>query len=369
MRQLKTIMWTVTALFLITGRAHAQDSTQDADKQIKMFLSGQESDDEKAWTADIDAKWAKFTKSVDGQWDTFLKSTNKEWVDYSGDGSTRSIVDFKEGKVVLESVVDQDTAAPDVVAEEKLVKQVKKIYLKQTQEEEYILDGQVEVKGKVLTHTNFESSLKIILMKVKKSKQVIVAKDGKKKIKYTIKLDMVKDHIKKRAKKFKKTIELACTKFQLDPALVMAIIHTESYFNPLAHSGADAVGLMQIVPASGGIDAYYYLFGKKKKPTVKSLYNPKFNIFMGCALLRGLKDNYFKSFKDGKKDLAQEYLVIASYNMGVGNTSKFIRKKKLKGKTADQIYDAIVDHGPYEEVQGYLKKVVTRKTYYRKVLY
>ena len=47
-----------------------------------------------------------------------------------------------------------------------------------------------------------------------------------------------------------------------DPPVVFAVIHTESYYNPKARSGAPAYGLMQLVPTSGGRAAYRYVYKK-----------------------------------------------------------------------------------------------------------
>lgn len=56
-------------------------------------------------------------------------------------------------------------------------------------------------------------------------------------------------------------------KHDVDPALIMAIIHTESMFNPRARSHTPAYGLMQVVPHTGGRDAYHMIYGKKRKLT------------------------------------------------------------------------------------------------------
>lgn len=43
----------------------------------------------------------------------------------------------------------------------------------------------------------------------------------------------------------------AAQHFGVDPAVMMAIGHTESRFNPAAGSGAGAIGVMQIIPSTG----------------------------------------------------------------------------------------------------------------------
>ncbi len=83
-------------------------------------------------------------------------------------------------------------------------------------------------------------------------------------------------------------------KYSVDPALVLALISTESGFNANAVSPKNAQGLMQLIPATAG------RFG------VKNTYDPLDNLKGGLAYLRWLLA-YFKG---------EVALVLAAYNAG-----------------------------------------------------
>ena len=72
----------------------------------------------------------------------------------------------------------------------------------------------------------------------------------------------------------------AAEKHQVDPALVKAVIGTESGWNPLAVSRKGAEGLMQLVPATA------QRFG------VGNPFDPAQNVEGGTTYLRSLLDRY-----------------------------------------------------------------------------
>jgi soluble lytic murein transglycosylase len=74
----------------------------------------------------------------------------------------------------------------------------------------------------------------------------------------------------------------------LDPYLVMGLIRQESTFNPRATSSADARGLMQILPSTAGSG----LRGGRRRAAVQRLYDPAYNIQLGCRYLRGLMHEF-----------------------------------------------------------------------------
>lgn len=83
---------------------------------------------------------------------------------------------------------------------------------------------------------------------------------------------------------------------------VMAVMKTESSFNKRATSPVGAVGLMQLMPATGRAMAAEYgimLTGKE------TLYNPQLNVTLGIRYLKRLADRF-----------TDMNLVLAAYNMG-----------------------------------------------------
>ena len=103
----------------------------------------------------------------------------------------------------------------------------------------------------------------------------------------------------------------------LSPALVRAVIKTESDGNPRCVSSAGAMGLMQLMPAN------------VKEAGISDPFDPEQNVAAGTKQLAGLLKQY-----GGNLDLA-----LAGYNAGPGNVRK---------------YGGIP---PFTETQNYVKRV------------
>jgi hypothetical protein len=93
-----------------------------------------------------------------------------------------------------------------------------------------------------------------------------------------------------------KLVREAAERHHVDPALVRAVIETESNWNPAARSNKGALGLMQLIPTTA------LRFG------VNDAFNPKQNVDAGVRYLRALLERY-----NGNLDLA-----LAAYNAGEG---------------------------------------------------
>ena len=99
----------------------------------------------------------------------------------------------------------------------------------------------------------------------------------------------------------------------IDPTWVAAEIRAESIFNPKARSGANAMGLMQVLPSTAA--------GVAKRLGIpysgaSDLYNAETNIALGTAYLREMEDKY-----------GLPYVAIAAYNAGPAPTARWLSQR------------------------------------------
>ena len=98
----------------------------------------------------------------------------------------------------------------------------------------------------------------------------------------------------------------------LDPALLAAVIYTESHFNASARSDAGAIGLMQLLPATANGIA---LRTGGASFVVDDLYVPELNVRYGAWYLRDLLNRY-----------GDERTALAAYHAGPGNVDRWRRQ-------------------------------------------
>lgn len=114
-------------------------------------------------------------------------------------------------------------------------------------------------------------------------------------------------------------IKTNASKYGVDPKLVNAVIKNESNYNVKAVSKCGAVGLMQVMPATGKAMGY------------TNLEDPVQNVEAGTKYLAYLLDKFNNN----------TVLAVAAYNAGPGNVSKY-------GGTP-----------PFKETQNYVRNVLS----------
>lgn len=139
-------------------------------------------------------------------------------------------------------------------------------------------------------------------------------------------------------------VNKAAKEYNLQPALIYGVIHTESRFDPQAGSSVGALGLMQIMPET--FDWLQEKRGEAGKYTTEDLYTPSVNIDYGSYLLRYFLDYY-----------GNEKCAVAAYNAGF-EVSNWLEDPNCSpdGMTLDVI--------PYPETSEYVVKVENAKQKY-----
>jgi soluble lytic murein transglycosylase len=108
---------------------------------------------------------------------------------------------------------------------------------------------------------------------------------------------------------FAGAVQAAAGEFDLDPLFIWAVMREESRFRPEVASRAGALGLMQVMPATGRDIA-----GRLRITiTDRDLLDPVLNVRFGAFYLRAMLDMF-----GGDMDKA-----LAAYNGGPGNTRKW----------------------------------------------
>jgi soluble lytic murein transglycosylase len=139
----------------------------------------------------------------------------------------------------------------------------------------------------------------------------------------------------------------ATARFELPPALFYGHMQVESRYRPAVVSGADAIGLMQLLPRTG--ERVGEPLGIRVTRTTLTL--PATNITLGSAYLGSLVKRYG----------GQEPLAIAAYNAGTERVDEWIRRM---GKVELARW---VEEIPVEQTRNYVRRVISAWARYRAV--
>jgi soluble lytic murein transglycosylase len=132
--------------------------------------------------------------------------------------------------------------------------------------------------------------------------------------------------------------------FDVEPALVWAVMRQESAFSPVAVSTSNAQGLMQVIPST------WDWLAELQRERPGDPFDPDTNVRYGAYYLRWLL-NYF----DGDVELA-----VASYNRGQG----YIRRL-FEGEVVASDKDELYRHIDALETREYLQRVTLHLETYR----
>ncbi|MBI4400875.1 MAG: transglycosylase SLT domain-containing protein [Nitrospirae bacterium] len=356
---------------------------------------------------EIEARWQQTKREIERKWDHALQSTSKDWVDYSPTKDARSIVDFENGMVEVTALVpvaqagasgnDEPSAlartwmpqrgseaarifrvalVPDSeppwektmvavlpAAWIEIAHQIEQLFSREAKPGRPILSNQVMTRaGAPVNQQTVKAFVEQeVLPTAVVADKPVESRDGVNRVMVTAKIKMTPDHVKKRAQHYLDLVPPHAKRHGLDPRLLFALIHTESFFNPRAQSPAPAYGLMQLVPRAAARDAYNFLYKDDKVLDDVYLLDPSNNIELGAAYLHLLRKQLFADLEDGEK---KNYLSICAYNWGPTNVrNKVLKQVRVHDLTESQVF-ALLDQRTPEETRIYLKKVKDRMSLY-----
>ncbi len=384
----------ILSLCLLLGLSFAQESFEDF---LREELGGykQEQRDFEAYLREVNREFEEYKRIVQEEferykrevlryWGTYEGTTRKKWVQYDENFKVKKVFDFEKGvlrvevigkanrsriKGILEDFVSQDkrTAFRRDKLLSRIDKRVKRLkHVKSASVDREPVLAPILFGRSRVDKAHLKEGVEKLLRKGRLYTKRL--KNGKRATVFEVKVPP--KSVLRKARQYKPYVERESQRWKLSPALVFAIIHTESYFNPLATSPVPAYGLMQIVPKTAGRDASKLLFGRPVLLSPSYLYNAKNNIQVGTAYFYLLYYKYFKGVRDPESRL---YCAIAAYNTGPGNVARaFTGTTKLKkairiinSLTPREVYNTLIRRLPYRETREYLKKVSSRIALYR----
>ncbi len=330
-----------------------------------------------AWVKDtngFDILMGQFAHNIENIWgfNEVLIAGPKDYVKYSDGYQTRSHINFDDGTITVETIAGTDPAARlrqaivttllmgDDPGSVDLYSDADDI---QISKEPFLYGQVVDNTGEAIRWQwraeRFADYLLQTRMKKRTSGLHII---------YSVTINLVQNHLDKRAHKYLGMVRQASRKYGVDESLILAIMQTESSFNPYAVSRSDAMGLMQVVQHTAGKDVFRSQ-GKSGTPSRSYLFDPASNIDTGTAYLAMLSNVYLGGIDN---PTSRRYAVITAYNGGAGSVLRVFSNDKVQAANIinsmapGDVYQTLTTRHPSAESRRYLYKVNTAQKSYRR---
>ncbi|MCG6869227.1 MAG: transglycosylase SLT domain-containing protein [Gammaproteobacteria bacterium] len=345
------------------------------------------------YTRTLREEYARYQRSIKEVWDQPEVSTPKAWVEYSKDRKTKRVVDYDKNEIRIYVVEQKGKDAAKVMEdalkdalEERVATAVKREPVmsevdKKLRDSSPVVKKADPGKERVLkelfdkpepTPADVEKKANDLLKKagVKREVAKVSSPARPPSTAMVVTIPMPETRPLKKAEEYREMVAKHAGEWKINEPLVMAVIHTESAFNPMATSYVPAYGMMQIVPRYAGKEVSERLWGKPKLLAPSYLYNANNNVQIGTVYLNLL---YYKYFKDVKDPESRLFCSIAAYNTGPGNVARaFTGNRNLKKAipsinklSSEEVYDRLRKHLPYDETKDYIERVAKRMKAYQ----
>lgn len=324
--------------------------------------------------------FAAYQEELRLRWREPLISDQHRWIEYSADQTSRSVVDFEANKITIEvepSVHEQGVEAALEMLVEVINRPLQEAYERDEVTQRAIQAAQIEEPSlgrsgqqRVLEEVRPEHAEEMLAQAEVRQEREPTPGGGERLV-TVLTVPLPAARTTERAREFLPLVERYARQYNLEPALILAIMHSESSFNPMARSHIPAFGLMQIVPESAGRDVSQEIYGQQRLLSPSYLYHPENNIRAGVVYLNILNTRYLRHIDHPESRL---YAVIAAYNTGAGNVARTFTggprsvpqaARVINALSPQEVYQQLSRQLPYQETRDYLDKVTSRMLAYR----
>ncbi len=309
--------------------------------------------------------WEKRAEEIQMKWGEVRESSPTVYVAYTKNDDAFGGVDYERGLLEVGAIAPVLLQDAPVRIERLLSERL--AFLLRGRSMPTVRDLQDQVRmpgtGRLITQAEIPEFSRYVV-RSGEPPQSYTAPDGVRRLRKRIKIELVPDHLKTRVRQYLPYVQKAARVYEVEPELILAVIQTESVFNPRAVSPAGAVGLMQLVPGSGGLEASKLVYGEPRLLTTEELARPDKNIELGAAYLRILLRRHFGEYRTEPRKLL--FLAIASYNCGPRRVKAALGKRDTKGLSSAEFYELLLRVVP-RETQVYVQRVVRNMEHYESI--
>ena len=300
--------------------------------------------------------------------DEVLTPSKRRYVKYTDNYKSRAIVQFDRGRVTVETVA-QDRPAERLRAaivttlltpDDPRAVDLYSARRVELRGRPYLYGLVRDQNGRIIDRPERAEAYADHLVRRSSRTRTVSTSNGSRTARY-VRFDLVSDYRSRQARRYEPLVRRYAARYGVSESLVFAVMKTESAFNPFAVSSAPAYGLMQLVPRTGGRDAFRHVKGYDHVPSKQYLFKPANNIELGTAYLGLIQRKYLAGIQD---PVAREYCTISAYNGGAGNVLRtFSRDRRQAVRVINRlgpsrVYRKLRDDHPRQETRRYLVKVL-----------
>ena len=289
-------------------------------------------------------------------------SSNYRYIKYTNDYHSRTIINFKQGTVRVETLAQQNSLQYLKQAiEYALLAPEQPLYT------DFYTSHAAEIKGTPFLYQQVkDNNGKAIkwhwratryasyLIKHKRKQMTI---DGRNVNSVTFAL--TSNHTQIRKQRYQAQLNQTAQRYNIDKNIVTAMIQVDSLFNPYALNSNGRIGLMQI-SSSIGQDVFHQQKKYPFKPQPNWLFNNTNNLDIGISYLNLLDKQYLNEIRNPK---SRYYAMLASYIAGPQHMLQTFSKNKkeaftiINGLSSYEVYQSFTNAQSRAEIKSYVSSV------------